>query len=232
MMLSYAIFSLLLAGSAAYYSPYAWRYVRVHSIRKLMAQNDILVLTYDDGPSESLTPKLLDILRSYEVHSTFFLLGCNARRYPTLADQIINEGHEAGCHTDQHLNAWKVTPSRAIADINRGYEALSPWVPSDGRFRPPYGKITLPTCYSIWRRGARISWWTVDSRDTRMPLPSPGDIVERVNQANGGIVLFHDLGGSKTREDFVCETTVRLLELARRKSLRVLRLSDLTLALR
>jgi peptidoglycan/xylan/chitin deacetylase (PgdA/CDA1 family) len=203
----------------------------VHLIRKWLAQNGILVLTYDYGPSESLTPKLLDILRSYQVHATFFLLGSNSRRNPTLADQIINEGHEAGCHTDQHLNAWKITPSRAIADINAGYEALSRWVRSDGMFRPPYGKITLPTCYAIWRRGANISWWTVDSRDTRMPLPSPGDIVERVIQANGGIVLLHDLGGSKIREDFVCETTIRLLEMARKKSLRVMRLSDLSPAL-
>jgi peptidoglycan/xylan/chitin deacetylase (PgdA/CDA1 family) len=190
-------------------------------MRKEAARSGTLVLTYDDGPSNTVTPRLLDILRRHDAHASFFMLGCNAQLNPEVADRIIEAGHEVGCHSDQHLNAWKVVPWRAVADINAGYDSLSRWLAPDAMFRPPYGKITLSTYRSIWSRRAPLGWWTIDSGDTRMACPNPNTIVKTVEEANGGVVLMHDLARSPEREDFVCELTSLLLDLAKKRSLNV-----------
>jgi len=223
----FAAISLILGGLAAYFFPYIWRYIRVQILKNRLANSGTLILTYDDGPSETLTPRVLDILQLHKARACFFMLGSKAKRCSTIADRIVCEGHEVGCHSDQHLNAWKVLPSTAIADINAGYASLSRWVASDGMFRPPYGKITLPTYLTLRRRRATLAWWTVVSGDTTTPLPTPGAVVEAVRLAKGGVVLMHDFDGSKGHSDFVCETTELLLRMAGQHSIKVRVLSDL-----
>jgi peptidoglycan/xylan/chitin deacetylase (PgdA/CDA1 family) len=209
-----------LAGSAVYFSPWFWRHYRMNQIRKEVVRNRILALTYDDGPSR-LTPQLLDLLKSRSARATFFMLGQHAQHHPQLVDRTLAEGHDVGCHSDQHLNAWKVLPSQSIADIDAGYERLSRWIQPDGMFRPPHGKMTLPTYWSLRRRNAPVWWWTIDSGDTRDVLPNPGQITERLRKEGGGIVLMHDLDRTPQRNDFVLELTAKLLDLAENESLKV-----------
>jgi peptidoglycan-N-acetylglucosamine deacetylase len=216
-----------LLGGAVYYSPYAWRLACVRALRKRVMKDRILVLTYDDGPSASVTPAILELLRRYDAKATFFMLGGSAQRNSGIADRVIAEGHDAGCHSDQHLNAWKVAPWAATADINAGYDKLSRWVTPRGMFRPPYGKMTFPTYWSARRRGAPVAWWTIDSGDTRSPLPQPGQVVDRLMRDGGGIILMHDLDRSGDRNDFVLETTDRLLNAAKREAFGIKRLSEL-----
>jgi peptidoglycan-N-acetylglucosamine deacetylase len=196
-------------------------------MRKLLNISRTLVLTYDDGPSDTVTPKLLTLLRHHGAHGTFFMLGRSAKQFPNIADRVTQEGHEIGCHSDQHLNAWKVSPWRAIADIDAGYSALSSWIPPNGTYRPPYGKITLPTYLAIRRRGASIGWWTIDSGDTHNRLPQPQKVAETLISQGGGIVLMHDLERSAERNDFVLETTSMLLNVAKREAFNIKRLGDL-----
>ena len=214
-------------GCLAYYSPYASRLFNVSALRKRVTKERTLVLTYDDGPSCAVTPAILEILGRHNAKATFFMLGRSAQQNASIADRIVEEGHDVGCHSDQHLNAWKVDPIRAVADINAGYDRLSSWVASNGMYRPPFGKMTLPTHLAIWRRGACIGWWTIDSRDTRSPLPRPEQVVDHLLRQGGGVVLMHDLDRSPDRNAFVLETTGQLLEAAARESLTVKRLSDL-----
>lgn len=216
----------LLSG-AVYYSPHAWRLARVRALRKRIAKDRILVLTYDDGPSASVTPAILELLRRHDAKATFFMLGGNAQHNTGVADRIVAEGHDAGCHSHQHLNAWKVAPWSAMADIDAGYDKLSRWVTSHGMFRPPYGKMTLPTYWSVRRRGASVGWWTIDSGDTHSPLPQPGQVVDRLMRDGGGIILMHDLARSDDRNNFVLETTERLLNVAKRQAFNIKRLSEL-----
>jgi len=218
--------TLGLAGGAAYLSPGLWRYYRMNRIRRELVKNRTLVLTYDDGPS-LLTPQLLDLLQSAGARATFFLLGRNAAQHPEIIERMVREGHDAACHTDQHLNAWKTLPGKAIADINAGYQRLSPWVQPNGMFRPPYGKMTFPTYRSLRRRGASVWWWTIDSGDTHEVLPSVSAVAERVQREGGGIVLMHDLDRTQPRNDFVLELTAKLLDVAHRESLNIMPLRQL-----
>src|SRR5271154_3242341 len=182
-----------LAGSAVYFSPWFWRQYRMNQIRKEVVRNRILALTYDDGPSSALTPQLLDLLQRRGARATFFVLGRQAQQNPHLVDRAVAEGHDVGCHSDQHLNAWRGSPSQSIADIDAGYERLSRWIQPDAMFRPPHGKMTLPTYWSLRRRGAPVWWWTIDSGDTHRRLPSASQVADRLRRDGGGIVLMHDL---------------------------------------
>jgi peptidoglycan/xylan/chitin deacetylase (PgdA/CDA1 family) len=219
--------AVALIGSATYFSPHVWRLACVSALRKRVIKGRVLVLTYDDGPSESTTPAILELLRRHKAKATFFMLGRSAQQNTSVADRIIEEGHDAGCHSHQHLNAWKVDPWSAVADINAGYDKLSSWVAPHGMYRPPYGKMTFPTYWTIRRRGAPVGWWTIDSGDTHSPLPQPNQVVDRLVRDGGGIILMHDLDRSKDRNNFVLETTALLLNAAEREAFNIKRLSEL-----
>jgi peptidoglycan/xylan/chitin deacetylase (PgdA/CDA1 family) len=94
-------------------------------------------------------------------------------------------------------------------------------------FRPPYGKMTLPTYLTIRERGAPVWWWTIDSGDTHKSLPRPKQITDRILREPGGIVLMHDMNRSPDRNDFVLETTAALLDLAKQNSINVVPLRTL-----
>ena len=85
----------------------------------------ILHLTFDDGPSNSTTPVILDILKERNVKATFFLIGQNVRRNPALARRIAEEGHTIGVHTDSHVYR-KVYASvdSFIDDFNRAARSI------------------------------------------------------------------------------------------------------------
>ena len=217
-----------LAGVSAYFSPWLWRQQRMSFIRKQVVEKRVLALTYDDGPSSQITPELLDLLGRRGALATFFMLGRNAQQHPQIADRIVREGHDVGCHSYNHLNAWKVTPRKATADIIAGYNGLAKWVQPNGMFRPPHGKMTLPTYWTVRRRGAPVWWWTLDSGDTYHKIPSPSQIADDLHKEKGGIVLLHDLDREKERNDFVLEVTDALLDVAARDSIKVVTLRELS----
>lgn len=215
------------ALSTAYFSPLVCRLRSVWRLRRQVASRRALALTYDDGPSGTVTPKLLDLLQDHRAKATFFMLGQKAKRHPEIVDRVVRAGHDVGCHSDQHLNAWKVLPWKAVSDITAGYESLSPWVHAEGMFRPPYGKMTLPTFWAVRRRGASIRWWTIDSGDTHACLPRAEDVVETLLNHGGGIVLMHDCERSHERDCFVIDATNVLLDVAKRESFEIVRLGEL-----
>jgi len=205
-------------GAAAYFSPHFIRKVEEAKLRKSCREQRSLVLTYDDGPGEKLTPRLLELLDSYQVSATFFLLGMRVQKSPIFVNRIAEAGHELGTHGYYHLNAWKVWPWQALNDIQLGYRTLGDAVSADSPFRPPYGKLVLPTWWALRLRRAPIGWWTVDSGDTNAQLPQTDEVVKKVKSAGGGVVLLHDFdrqgNQAAVRADFVLETTAALLEAA------------------
>jgi peptidoglycan/xylan/chitin deacetylase (PgdA/CDA1 family) len=220
---------LITAG--AYLSPAGFRVLAVRRLRRLCRETGTLVLTYDDGPSADLTPRVLEVLRRHRARASFFLLGRHVERGRHITEQMVLEGHELGCHSYRHRNAWKDWPWSCIDDINRGYQTLSTWAPATAPFRPPYGKLTLATSLAIRRRGARLAWWTIDSEDVKPALPDPERILRRVREECGGVVLLHDSDrqtpDAQTRARFVIEMTERLLLVARESGLVVRTLGDL-----
>jgi peptidoglycan/xylan/chitin deacetylase (PgdA/CDA1 family) len=200
------------------------------ALQRRAAAGRTMALTFDDGPGAELTPRVLDVLAAHGASASFFLLGRRAVGAPELVERLLHAGHEVGCHTFDHLHAWKAPPWRCVRDIDKGYSEMSRWMGPTSMFRPPYGKMTLMTRLAVRRRGAPIAWWTVDSGDTHANLPSPESAAERVAREGGGVVLMHDFDrevDTPRRAEFVVAATEALLRTAAREGLRVRRLSEL-----
>lgn len=164
----------------------------------------VLYLTFDDGPTPIVTDWVLEQLRIYHARATFFCIGKNALHYPDILDRIRAEGHVIGNHTQNHLNAWKVSNSRYINDIVECAEHLQ-----SPLFRPPYGKITptivqqiqqnphllLPNTTDInaAQKSLRIVMWHIISGDFDTTL-SPQKCLDNViiPAKSGSVIVFHD----------------------------------------
>ena len=219
--------ALAVAGSW-YLAPMAARKIQELQLRNLCAATKSLVLTYDDGPGEKLTPQLLDLLKSRNAKATFFLTGFRAMKHTDLVDEIASQGHEIACHTQQHLNAWRTSPWRSVHDIDDGYQSLSRWVAHDGRFRPPFGKMTLLTWARIKGRRAPLGWWTISSGDDAEILPETNTAAISAKREGGGVVLLHDFDRSNERGEFMLESTSKLLDAANEHDWTVRTLNELT----
>jgi peptidoglycan/xylan/chitin deacetylase (PgdA/CDA1 family) len=222
--------SLCLPTAAAgwYLGPMLARRSQQRRLQAQCAASRSLVLTYDDGPGETLTPRLLDLLGSRGARATFFLTGFRAVEHPRVVDRILKEGHEVGCHGHQHLNAWRTWPWRTVSDVSTGYRNLARWVPANGMYRPPFGKMTPLTWAALRKRKASIGWWTIAAGDVMEEPPCVTTAARLAAQAGGGVVLLHDFDRGNERAEFVLRSTELLLDAANEHSWSVQTLGELT----
>src|SRR5437868_11667875 len=106
-----------------------------------------VAITFDDGPNPEYTPKILRALKDKGVKATFFLIGKNAEKYPSVVKQIIEEGHDVGNHTysheklDEFLEENSNNPKLIQEEINKGAEVIKniAGIPDEELkfFRPP-----------------------------------------------------------------------------------------------
>ena len=153
-----------------------------------MDRNDHSVyLTFDDGPIPESTPFILQTLKEFGIHATFFMVGDNVRKYPELYRQIVADGHQVGNHTYHHLGGFKHFTSTYVKDTNRANELIGSHL-----FRPPHGCMSY-TEYLWLRRKYRIVMWDLVTRDYSKWLTAD-DVVENVKRyaRNGSIITFHD----------------------------------------
>lgn len=145
-------------------------------------------LTFDDGPTESTTPVLLDILRQNGVKGTFFMVADNVRRYSGLMERVLEEGHSVGNHTYHHLAGHRHSCRRYMADVEEGIRLIP------GRlFRPPHGTLRPSQRRAIENRGLRTVMYDVVTRDYAARV-SAARVVENVRRYTrpGSIIVFHD----------------------------------------
>lgn len=159
-----------------------------------------VVLTFDDGPSES-TPRLLELLASLHVRATFFLCGQNARRLPEVARRICEAGHEIGNHGFSHSYYHLRSPSFVREDVRKGQQAILETAGVRPRwFRPPYGVRWFGLRRAFRELGLVGVQWTVIGNDWKLPAAK---IVDRVARrvSNGAIVCLHDGRGLEPNPD-------------------------------
>ena len=153
-----------------------------------------IALTFDDGPDPTVTPLVLDVLKTHGITATFFLIGKNVQRHPDLAARILAEGHEIGNHSHVHPRHIYLWSTVAIArDATRAQEAIrSATGQSASLYRPPLGFRSLGMAHAMRRTKLTLVNFTVRSLDTRDH--DPDRITRRVLNGirPGGIILFHD----------------------------------------
>jgi peptidoglycan/xylan/chitin deacetylase (PgdA/CDA1 family) len=222
--------SLCGAGAlgACFLAPQAARPGAVRALRERCRARRAVCLTFDDGPGPLLTPRVVDALRSAEAKATFYMLGFRAQAAPEAVDMLAIAGHELGTHTMHHHHAWKCPPWTAARDVREGYEALARWVAPSGRFRPPYGKMSIGAWAALRGRGVRPDFWTIDAGDTWPTLPAPRRVADRIAREGGGVVLLHDFDravDAERRAAFVVAAVETIAHVARREGLTFMTMS-------
>ena len=154
-----------------------------------------VALTFDDGPSAKLTPKLLDLLAAHHIKATFFLIGENAAEYPEIVAREAREGHEIANHSWSHPNLGKMSDDGVRGQLRKTDDAIKSAIgKSPTLMRPPYGSITVRQKRWINQElGYKVVLWDVDPLDWRRPGPSA--VCNRIvkNTRAGSIVLAHDI---------------------------------------
>ncbi len=149
--------------------------------------NDSIFLTFDDGPTEHITPWVLDLLRKYDAKATFFCIGKNAEQHPELLQRIIDEGHSIGNHTYSHTKALLSNCEQYVEDVDLANEFLH-----SNLFRPPYGRLSPSKARRLSERYNLIMWDTL-SRDYSKYVSGRKCVKEVVpHLMAGSIVAFHD----------------------------------------
>lgn len=159
------------------------------------AEEKLVALTFDDGPSGRFTRKLLRGLEEREVHATFLLCGYRMEQYPALTEQILEQGHEIGLHGYSH----KPLGDLCLRDITRELEMTMALVPqgTDVRlFRAPGGACGPGIQKAARNAGLSVLLWSVDPRDwaTEDAHSVETAVVEQLR--DGDVILLHDMSDS------------------------------------
>ncbi|MGX4687711.1 polysaccharide deacetylase family protein [Streptomyces sp. JNUCC 63] len=152
-----------------------------------------VALTFDDSPSVR-TPRILDILRRYRVHATFFTLGKNhVVRDPGTVRRMAAEGHEVETLTWSHRILTEISPADARKEITQGRDAVAKVI---GRrpvlLRPPQGRTSAAVTAICRQLGMAQVLWSASAFDYR--TTDPALITSRIlaRTGPGGIILLHD----------------------------------------
>ncbi len=151
----------------------------------------IVYLTFDDGPNSIYHPMILDILKSYNVKATFFLVGQNTQRDIEVAKRTVAEGHVIGNHTLTHVFLPNLGNNSILKEIQTTEGILTPLKGTSTLFRPPYGGVNLAVKKNAADLGLKLTLWDVDPRDWSEP---PTEVlVNRVvsNTFPGADILMH-----------------------------------------
>ena len=195
-----------------------------------------LILTFDDGPSEEWTPKILTILEHEKVPATFFVVGINAEQNIPILQREFKDGFEIGNHTFTHHNIADMSLQRAELEMKLTrllIESITGH--STILFRAPYNADSEPQTYEELapiERSRNENYLTVnESIDPNDWAPGVSAdsifqrVVRQVQDGNASIILLHDAGG-ETRKSTV-EALPRIIDYFKNKGYVFTTVSDL-----
>ena len=189
----------------------------------------VVAFTFDDGPDETYTPQLLDLLARKQLKATFFLIGRHVEKFPEIVKRIHAEGHEIGNHSFSH----PFLPLYSKSYIKRELESTSDLIEEIGGakpafFRPPMGLFTPSMLNAISESGMTAVVGAVYPRDPYNP--GTKKIVERVLSRikPGSIIILHDSGtwGMIDRSQTIAAVTI-LIDRLRDQGYRFLTVGEL-----
>ncbi|WP_157217296.1 polysaccharide deacetylase family protein [Flavisphingomonas formosensis] len=173
----------------------------------------LVALTFDDGPDPTWTPKILDILKQYQVHGTFFVIGENALTEHGLLKRLVAEGHEVGNHSYTHPNLGMATPQQTALELNATQRLFQAFTGRSMRlFRAPFFGDAEPTTadeinpvYQAQTMGYLSVGLHVDPDDWKRPGvqhivdTAVQGVLAATPERSGQVVLLHDGGGDRSQ---------------------------------
>ena len=154
-----------------------------------------LALTYDDGPNDPHTLRLLEVLARHNVHATFFLIGRYVRQRPDIARELVKAGHVVGNHTFTHPLLTFAGARELKTQLEDCEGALTDAVGEHSNlFRPPFGGRRPAVLRMVRQVGLEPIMWNVTGYDWN--APSVEHIERKVTSKvrGGNVILLHDGG--------------------------------------
>ncbi|MDD6980620.1 MAG: polysaccharide deacetylase family protein [Clostridia bacterium] len=163
------------------------------SVVKVLTEEKLIALTFDDGPHPRYTERILTVLEKYGVKATFFEIGVNVKNYPDAARAVAAAGHEIGNHTYCHPHLSGVGTDRLKEEVTACAEMIHTVTGATPvLYRPPEGARGDAQFEVLNAMGYRQILWSVDTNDWRGR--SRDAIVKQVlaRVGSGDIILMHD----------------------------------------
>lgn len=168
--------------------PAKWlRWLYPNALWRMDKKVHAVYLTFDDGPVPESTPFILDTLAKYNAKATFFMVGENVLRYHDLYNRIVEEGHQVGNHTFNHMGSFKHWALTYGINTEKANELIHAHL-----FRPPHGWMRWSVYWWLSKR-YKIVMWDLVTRDYSKWM-TPEDVLKNVKRyaRNGSIITFHD----------------------------------------
>lgn len=184
----------------------------------------VVALTIDDGPDPVTTPKILNLLKQYDAHATFFLITNRIPDNEAIVARIVAENHELGNHLTTEQPSIRLTPAEFERQLLEAHQVLSDF--SDIRwFRPGSGWYNAQMLSTVHRYDYQTALGSVYPFDSH--IPSAWFATRHIlwNVQPGSIIILHDYG---TRGERTASALVTILPELRRRGFRVVTLSELT----
>lgn len=161
-----------------------------------------VALTFDDGPSKVITPRLLRVLRKHHAQVTFFVQGHNVKRYPRIVRAAVRDGHAVEDHSWDHPDLTRRNSHSVRRQLDMTKRAIQR---ATGRtpelFRPPYGATSARIRRMAAHQHLHQQLWTIDTRDwsgiSAKQIRSAALRGLRPHRSN--VILMHDAVGNSAR---------------------------------
>jgi peptidoglycan/xylan/chitin deacetylase (PgdA/CDA1 family) len=184
------------------------RWIYPSLVWKKSIKTNTVFLTFDDGPIPEVTQFVLDTLKTYQAKATFFCIGKNVIENPNLYQQIINNGHAVGNHTQHHLNGWQTNTSQYLQNVIDAQKSIASKL-----FRPPYGRIKRNQIKQLQLKGFSIIMWDVLSGDFDTNIDGikcTNNVIQNIKP--GSIIVFHDSVKAYDRLKIALPNTLQWLQ--------------------
>lgn len=167
----------------------------------------MVALTFDAGSVDGPALAILDTLRAYNLHLTFFLTGQWVESYPDVARQVAADGHELSNHTYFHPDLvnmstdqiiWELDYTNGIIESMLG-RSSKPW------FRPPFGSRNQRVLDIARQLGFRSIYWTLDAGDWRANATATGVLTRVLKSVGPGDIVAHHVAAYQTAEALPAE---------------------------
>jgi peptidoglycan-N-acetylglucosamine deacetylase len=158
-----------------------------------------IALTFDDGPHPESTYTLLEILKTFNIKATFFVVGTQAEKYPDLIKKIYEAGHEIGNHTYTHPDLTRLSREDVTKELEQTRTIIfnqTGFIPC--LFRPPGGRFDDNTLSIARELNYSTVFWTINSGDWQKMTTRK--LTSRILDYNphGAIILMHNSDFSST----------------------------------
>jgi peptidoglycan/xylan/chitin deacetylase (PgdA/CDA1 family) len=172
-------------------------------IWRMPQEEKVIYLTFDDGPTPTITNWTLDVLKQFNAKATFFCIGDNVKNHPDIFDNILSNGHAIGNHTYNHPRGWNSSTKSYINNVKQAQEIIDVQLQKSGSskiqssnqklFRPPYGQLTTKQGRELIDLGYQIIMWHVLAIDWKSSIKKETCLNNVINNAeSGSVIVFHD----------------------------------------